>query len=285
MNTQNNSQGRTLPKRNVRWKWMAGATAATAATATAAQAGIVQINLVGNTISSGTGASQLNGDLTGVGHAQLGFHSTAGRIKPVNETDVISGQFVGVKLQNLLPGWRLGTNAGVPVIGPGGSSSKATSFSGDFVLPYARWRKFDYGSVYTVATAAVILGGGTVGAGRNAGPAEAEELVPIIFTDPKINGGLPTHGKLEVLSIAGGGLSATVNLTRLVFDDANRFNSLSTVTATGTYPSIGSTQAGVFTPVPTASAQITSPASGSTFTSTSGTFTWSHGHGSHQIIG
>jgi hypothetical protein len=50
-------QGKLLPKRNNRWKWMAGATAASAAAATPAHAQVVQISLVGyynNSITSST---------------------------------------------------------------------------------------------------------------------------------------------------------------------------------------------------------------------------------------
>jgi hypothetical protein len=65
-----------------RWKWMAGATAATAAGVTATQASTITINLVGNYIS-GSGGNHLNADLTGDGKPDLTiagayyhFHST-----------------------------------------------------------------------------------------------------------------------------------------------------------------------------------------------------------------
>jgi hypothetical protein len=53
-------------QRNNRWKWMAGATAATAAGVSASQAGLVTINLSNNFISA-TGGNHLNADLTGDG--------------------------------------------------------------------------------------------------------------------------------------------------------------------------------------------------------------------------
>ena len=53
MKTQKkNSQGLYLQTRNNRWKWMAGATAATAAGVTASQASTITINLVNNYISA-----------------------------------------------------------------------------------------------------------------------------------------------------------------------------------------------------------------------------------------
>src|SRR6476660_1568210 len=82
MKTQKqNSKGLYL-KRSNRWKWMAGATAATAAGVTVSQASTITINLVGNYIS-GSGGNHLNPDLTGDGHPDLTltgaryFHGTS----------------------------------------------------------------------------------------------------------------------------------------------------------------------------------------------------------------
>src|SRR2546421_2500062 len=55
---------------NNRWKWMAGATAATAAGVTASQASAMTINLLNNYISA-FGGNHLNADLTGDGHPDL----------------------------------------------------------------------------------------------------------------------------------------------------------------------------------------------------------------------
>src|SRR5438093_10598285 len=65
-----NRQGLNLQTRSTRWKWMAGATAATAAGVTASQASAITINLVGNYISA-LGGNHLNADLTGDGHPDL----------------------------------------------------------------------------------------------------------------------------------------------------------------------------------------------------------------------
>ena len=70
MKTQRkNGQGLYLQK-NKRWKWLAGATAATAAGVTASQASTITLNLVGNYIS-GSGGNHLNADLTGDGQPDL----------------------------------------------------------------------------------------------------------------------------------------------------------------------------------------------------------------------
>src|SRR2546429_5081714 len=55
---------------NNRWKWMAGATAATAAGVTASEANAITINLLSNYISA-FGVNHLNTDLTGDGHQDL----------------------------------------------------------------------------------------------------------------------------------------------------------------------------------------------------------------------
>ena len=60
----------SLKTRDNRWKWMAGATAATAAGVTASQAGLITINLTNNFISA-TGGNHLNADLTGDGRADI----------------------------------------------------------------------------------------------------------------------------------------------------------------------------------------------------------------------
>jgi hypothetical protein len=70
MKTQGNNGQRLYRQANKRWKWMAGATAATAAGVTVSQAGAITINLLNNYISA-TGGNHLNADLTGDGAADL----------------------------------------------------------------------------------------------------------------------------------------------------------------------------------------------------------------------
>jgi len=71
MKTQKkNGQRLYLQTKNKRWKWMAGATAASVAGVTSAQAGTITINLLNNYISA-TGGNHLNADLTGDGHPDL----------------------------------------------------------------------------------------------------------------------------------------------------------------------------------------------------------------------
>jgi hypothetical protein len=64
-----NGRDRYLWQRNNRWKWMAGATAATAAGVSTSQGSLVTINLANNYIFGG--GNHLNPDLTGDGHPDL----------------------------------------------------------------------------------------------------------------------------------------------------------------------------------------------------------------------
>jgi hypothetical protein len=76
MKTQKtNGQSLYLKTANNRWKWMAGATAATAAGVTASEASLITINLSNNYISA-TGGNHLNADLTGDGHPDLAITGT-----------------------------------------------------------------------------------------------------------------------------------------------------------------------------------------------------------------
>src|SRR5882757_3663381 len=86
MKTQKkNGQSLYLQIRNKRWKWMAGATAATAAGVSASQAGTITVNLLNNYISA-TGGNHLNADLTGDGQPDLtianAFYSVRNPISP-----------------------------------------------------------------------------------------------------------------------------------------------------------------------------------------------------------
>src|SRR5690606_1758897 len=60
--------------------------------------------------------------------------------------------------------------------------------------------------------------GNEYGTGNKAGQSG---LVPVTFTDARINGGQPTHGLLEVRAFSTSQTEHTVRLVRLVFDDAS----------------------------------------------------------------
>lgn len=70
---------------------------------------------------------------------------------------------------------------------------------------------------------AVFAPGGVGAGGIHSGPSigSATYLNPITFTDSRINGGSPTEGWLQVNAFNTSGTNHTVELTRLIFDDAN----------------------------------------------------------------
>src|SRR5690349_4104495 len=75
----NKGRKRLDRKTNNRWKWMAGATAATAAGVGSSQASLVTVNLNNNFISA-TGGNHLNADLTGDGQADVMIMNAAYRV-------------------------------------------------------------------------------------------------------------------------------------------------------------------------------------------------------------
>ena len=91
MKTQReNNRGLCLQTKNNRWKWMAGATAATAAGVTASQAGTITVNLLNNYISA-TGGNHLNADLTGDGQPDVTIaNAHASVFYPTNVSGVVS---------------------------------------------------------------------------------------------------------------------------------------------------------------------------------------------------
>jgi hypothetical protein len=154
------SQRKNNFAKNKRWKWMAGATAATAAGVTVSQAGTITINLLNNYIS-GDGGNHLNADLTGDGHPDLtivgayNFYS--------HRTIGTSTTFFNARARVLLNGVLASAvhyGDGYPIYERLGSKSYDVRYRGD--------------------------------------PSTLTGLIPIFFKDLHINGGAPTVGSLEV---------------------------------------------------------------------------------------
>ena len=160
MKTQKkNYQGLYLQKRNNRWKWMAGATAATAAGVTASQASTITVNLFGNYISA-YGGNHLNADLTGDGHPDL----------------TIAGASFFHRL------YYIGSTAFFR------DGARATL---NGVVAYG----FAFGDGGPIGE---ILGSKTADVRYAGGPSTLTGSIPIFFKDLHINGGAPTKGSLEV---------------------------------------------------------------------------------------
>jgi len=164
MKRQEKDDGRPcLQTGNNRWKWMAGASAATAAGVTASQAGTITVNLLNNYISA-TGGNHLNADLTGDGQPDVMITNAAYRVV-----------------------YRL-TSSGVIF----------TSFNQYFAtvdINEIRARAF-FSNDYNYGIARLGSRHGTIY--HSVGSASLTGSIPISFSDLHINGGALTKGFLEV---------------------------------------------------------------------------------------
>jgi hypothetical protein len=149
-----------LRKVENRWKWMAGATAATAAGAVSAQGGMITVNLTDNFISSLE--NHLNADLTGDGQPDLTITNAVNGYSSI--PDHGSFRFAGVDLNGVHAFDRFGFYDRVVTLSLG---SKKTFFY--------------IGSIY-----------------RGYAPSQLVGSIPISFKDLHINGGRLTAGSLEV---------------------------------------------------------------------------------------
>jgi hypothetical protein len=180
MKTQKkNGQGLYLQKKNNnRWKWMAGATAATAAGAASAQGGMITVNLVGNFISA-TGGNHLNADLTGDGQADLvianatyfALHRTSG---------TTFNRYAAAVQLNGLPAFAI--------------------FDNDF----------QSGNERLASRTAMIY--------RGYGTPSLTGSIPISFKDLRINDGALTSGSLEVTVSAGSGDRTEIQLDSFTYN-------------------------------------------------------------------
>jgi hypothetical protein len=147
-----------LRKVENRWRWMAGATAATAAGAASAQGGMITVNLVGNLITSPAG-NFLNADLTGDGKPDLtitnAHYSMVNRVYPYTDPS-FNDYFVRVTLNGV------------------GASGYHKHEPYNFVRLGSQTH-FNTLSVYPITGS-----------------------IPISFKDLHINGGALTKGSLEV---------------------------------------------------------------------------------------
>lgn len=193
---RNEAPGLHLKKSNNRWKWMAGATAATAAGVTASQAGTITINLLNNHISA-QGGNHLNADLTGDGHPDLtisgAFYRTTNRFGPNYPSR--RNSFVGVGLNGVVC---------------------YAFFSHDFLYGIdqigSKSLHFHFKNVTSSGT-------------RLTGS------IPISFKDLHINGGALTIGSLEV-TVGGGAGTPVVQLDSFTYNTPDQGSTLALL-ATG----------------------------------------------------
>lgn len=186
-----------------RWKWMAGSAAAMVTGV--AQADTVQITQVDNSFFTGT--SFLKTDLTGDLISDVGLvgNSTV-------SNSVISARGVPYDVSN---------------------NQVAVYMDGTVEIGRARGRYFDSTSdpgAYTFNNFTVSAGVGSgfvslkSGTSTNAGsgnPVSVNGLVPLTFTDPRINSNQPTNGFLDMRAFNLDVSTHGVQIVRLVFDDSS----------------------------------------------------------------
>jgi hypothetical protein len=179
-----NAQGLYLQRSSNRWKWMAGATAATAAGVTASQAATITVNLLNNYISS-SGGNHLNADLTGDGQPDI---------------TIVHPYFIS-KIEPYPYSYRFSAVAGVSLNDVHALAFWAnTSVIGGLNLGSKH-------SVFSFATSRSLTGS-----------------IPIFFKDLSINGGARTRGSLEVTvleNVPGGRAFAEVQLDSLTYNTRN----------------------------------------------------------------
>jgi hypothetical protein len=177
-----NGRGLYLQTSNNRWKWMAGATAATAAGVTASQASAITINLVGNYISA-LGGNHLNADLTGDGHPDL----------------VITGANASRHFHYI------------------GTSTRVYDSGVGAILNGIEARAWFYGDGGPIGEA---LGSKQYSVRYRGDPSTLTGSIPVFFKDLHINGGTPTIGSLEVTVFSFGpvDVTPTIQLDSLTYN-------------------------------------------------------------------
>jgi hypothetical protein len=168
MKTQKrNDRDLCIRTRNKRWRWMAGATAATAAGVTASHASLVTINLSDNFIS-GRGGNHLNADLTGDGQPDLTLTGSKFYYRPIGITQ--SGYYHFAKFTE--------------AVNINGVFAKGYD-DGDYPFRYVR-----LGAQYSAAAGLYTVNPLT-------------GSIPISFRDLHINNGRLTSGSVEVTVTPG----------------------------------------------------------------------------------
>lgn len=190
-------------------RWLAGGPllAGTSLAASSAFAGVVQIDLLDNFFTNGSGGNQLDQDLTGDGIDDL--TGLTGEVIPLNVPNTsFGGNYTGVRVRVTLGSntfgfgqFRQGITGGAPfkqfVVGN-------AFFGTSFGQPRFRFNSSNSGT-------------------PNEFPALQEHigLIPVTFTDSRINRGAVTNGYVEVRSANDSSTEHTVELVRLVFDDTS----------------------------------------------------------------
>lgn len=189
-----------LSHRSARWKWMAGSAAASAA-AVSAQAATVQITQGNNFVSSTQ--NSLNADLTGDTN---------------NDAVLATNATGGYTFTNILGSVRRFVSSNFAGLTVNGSSAAG----------FARYRldsrRYTAGSTFKSSSRTYFVTAGVgayYAATTGTGLRSLNGLVPITFSDSRINSGANTSGFLDVRAFNQSSFIQVVQIVRLVFNDAS----------------------------------------------------------------
>lgn len=197
---------------NTHRHWLAGSAIAAGSTLAASSglAGTVQIDLLDNFFTNGSGGNQLDLDVTGDGVDDL--PGLAGQTFPLNVPNTsLGGNYNGVRVQ---------VASGSDVFGLAQFKGGADGAAGG-----APFKQFVAGNAFAGSSfgqprvAFAFTSGGTV----NQFPdlKEHRGLIPVTFTDSRINRGAVTNALVEVRSANISSTEHIIEFVRLVFDDAS----------------------------------------------------------------
>jgi len=194
MTTKTNSKdeinrSQLLPEIPVRWKWMAGSTAiGTAAAATSAHAATVQITQTDNRVST-TGINTWSNDFTGDAMADASIVA--------NASAFTYGGYIYNRADLFNPA--------------AGTAGTFTAYAGRAI------RTGGGGPTNFFVLVGTMLSFGPT----STGPISRPRLIPVTFTDARINSGAATMGFLEIQAFNTVAVDGTVEAVRLVFDDTS----------------------------------------------------------------
>jgi hypothetical protein len=204
---ENKAHGLYLKHSNLRWKWMAGATAATAAGVTASHADLVTVPLFNNYITATSLPNQgfhLSADLTGDNHADVAMKS------------FLSTQFTH---KTLLFNRKTSSFAQVAINGVLARGYRLYSYMAQTSGIGGIRHHWAYAAKVGALSNATHKTSVTRGFSQPMPPGAVSvtSTIPFSFTDNSINGGVLTPGILYVTASSGNG-HATVTLDQFTYN-------------------------------------------------------------------
>ncbi len=197
-----------LHSNDMRWVWMATGSGAVlgAVASTNTLAGVRQITL-SNQITSG-GANTLSTDITGDGVADFASvtgYATVDRVNAFYRSGYYYYRVHNVASATFRPGPGTTTFFGFAEQLSGYTSNSAKSVRSGTLSRYEAIASSSNASSFNSGTS----------------PQSSGLLIPVTFTDSRINGGAPTQAFVDLRAFNSSKTSHTVQLLRTIFNDAN----------------------------------------------------------------